>query len=450
MGWWQGRRGAGKTRPVPTLYDLAYAAAVALGAPVWGLRAKGRRKVLAAFRERFGDVPVRDGIGPSVMIHAVSVGEVNATAALVAELRAARPGLEITVSTTTATGWERARALYGDSPGVAVIRYPLDFSAAVRRTLDRRRPAVVVLMELEVWPNFVRECAQRGIRVVLANGRITAKSFRGYRLAGPVVRRMFRRLSLVAAQDETYAARFVRLGAAAERVKVFGTMKFDTAAVGDSVGGERELAAAVGLDGGPVWVCGSTGPGEEAVVLSVYRRLLEVFPALRLVIVPRKPERFDAVADEILAAGFGVVRRSGKANVQRPASHVQLPTLILGDTMGELRAFYALADVVFVGRTLVDLGPSQHGSDMIEPAALGKAVVVGPFTGNFAEPMNRFRSASAAVEVADEEGLRSAISRLLASPDERGALGERAQRVVREQRGSTDRHARAVLGLLPD
>ena len=435
---------------MPTLYDLAYAAAVAVGAPVWGLRAKGRRKVLAAFRERFGDVPVRDGAGASIMIHAVSVGEVNATAALVATLRAARPGLELTVSTTTATGWDRARALYADSPGVAVVRYPLDFSAAVRRTLDRRRPGVVVLMELEVWPNFVRECARRGIPVVLANGRITAKSFRGYRLAGPVVRRMFRRLALVAAQDDTYAARFVKLGASAERVKVLGTMKFDTAAAGESVDGDRALAAAVGLDGGPAWVCGSTGPGEEAVALSVYRRLLEEVPALRLMIVPRKPERFDLVAEEIVAAGFGVVRRSGKANAQRPTSNVQLPTVVLGDTMGELRAFYALGDVVFVGRTLVDLGPSQHGSDMIEPAALGKAVVVGPFTGNFAEPMNRFRSASAVVEVADAEGLRSAISRLLASPDERDVLGGRAQRVVREQRGSTDRHARAILGLLPD
>ena len=432
---------------MPTLYDLAYAAAVAASAPVWAARGKSRRKVLKAFAERLGDVPARAGGGPSVMVHAVSVGEINATSALVRRLQQERPGLEVTVSTTTATGWERANALYGNDLGITVVRYPLDFSFAVRRVLDRRRPSVVVLMELEVWPNFVRACARRGIPVVLANGRITEKSFKGYRRAGPVVRRMFSRLAMVLAQDATYAERFIRLGAPADRVAVAGTMKFDTAAVAASVEGDRQLAAEVGLDaGGPVWVCGSTGPGEEAILLALYGRLVGQFAGLRLCLVPRKPERFDEVAGLIREQRFGLRRRSGISNLESQIA--DSPPVILGDTMGELRKFYSLADVVFVGRTLVDLGPSQHGSDMIEPAALGRAVVVGPFTGNFAEPMSRFRAADALVEVADAAALEAAVRRLLASSDERAALGTRARRVVVEQQGSTDRHARAVLSLL--
>ena len=432
---------------MPTLYDLAYAAAVAASAPVWAARGKSRRKVLKAFAERLGDVPARAGGGPSVMVHAVSVGEINATSALVRRLQQERPGLEVTVSTTTATGWERANALYGNDLGITVVRYPLDFSFAVRRVLDRRRPSVVVLMELEVWPNFVRECARRGIPVVLANGRITGKSFKGYRRAGPVVRRMFSRLAMVLAQDATYAERFIRLGAPADRVAVAGTMKFDTAAVAASVEGDRQLAAEVGLDaGGPVWVCGSTGPGEEAIILAMYGRLVGPFAGLRLCLVPRKPERFDEVAGLIREQRFGLRRRSGIPNLESQISNS--PPVILGDTMGELRKFYSLADVVFVGRTLVDLGPSQHGSDMIEPAALGRAVVVGPFTGNFAEPMSRFRAADALLEVADAAALEAEVRRLLASADERAALGTRARRVVVEQQGSTDRHARAVLSLL--
>ena len=433
---------------MPTLYDLAYAAALAAGLPVWGLRAKARHKVRAAFRERFGDVPERVGAGPSVMVHAVSVGEVNATAALVRRLRELRPGLEVTVSTTTATGFARANALYGGEAGVAVIRYPLDFSAAVRRVLDRRRPGAVVLMELEVWPNFMRECGRRGVSVVLANGRITGRSFSRYRLGGPVVRAMFRRLARVLAQDATYAERFVKLGAPAERVEVAGTMKFDTAEVSDASPKNAALAAAVGLDGGPVWVCGSTGPGEEAVVLGVYRRLLAGHPGLRLVVVPRKPERFDEVAEVIIGLGFAVRRRSERAEDFFAKPQAAGAAVVLVDTMGELRRFYGLADVVFVGRTLVDLGASQHGSDMIEPAALGRAVVVGPFTGNFAGPMDRFREAGAVAEVADATGLEAAVRRLLGSPGERAAMGGRARRVVREQQGSTERHARAVLELL--
>src|SRR6185295_12989890 len=251
---------------------------------------------------------------------------------------------------------------------------------AINKVLDHLRPSVVGLIELELWPNFIRECAKRNIPVVLLNGRITETSFERYKWIRPVVKKMLERVSAICAQDQTYARRFVELGARPERVQVTGTMKFDTASVGNRVDGDEELAAALKLQSGGgerIWVCGSTGPGEEQIVLRQFRTLLTKHARLRLVIVPRKPERFEEVAELIAAEGFAVLRRSHtlrSANVEQKVavSSTVLPPVILGDTMGELRKFYSLADVVFVGRTVVDLGSRQHGSDMIEPAALGK------------------------------------------------------------------------------
>jgi 3-deoxy-D-manno-octulosonic-acid transferase len=304
---------------------------------------------------------------------------------------------------------------------------------------------VVALLELEVWPNFIRRCAQRKVPVLLINGRVTPGSFRKYRLAQPLVGSMFARLHHVAAQDETYARRFTELGVPAKRVSVTGTMKFDNATVAERIDGQEELAAAVGLSPGKdrIWVCGSTGPGEEAIVVAIYRDLLVRFPNLRLVIVPRKPERFDEAAEIIRKAGFPLVRRS-----QAEPAVAEPRAIILGDTIGELRKFYALAEVVFVGRTLVDLGHRQHGSDMIEPAALGKPVVVGPFTANFAEAINCFLGADAMVVVQNQSELEKALGNLLADPAMGHRMGVRAREVVKSGQGATARHATIILDTL--
>ncbi|MFI5380686.1 MAG: 3-deoxy-D-manno-octulosonic acid transferase [Tepidisphaerales bacterium] len=215
------------------------------------------------------------------------------------------------------------------------------------------------------------------------------------------------------------------------------------------------------------WVCGSTGPGEEEMALKQYRQLLAKHTRLRLAIVPRKPERFDEVAQLIIGQGFQVVRRSKTVPVTQkdqllaflsgsPApqgkppeqASTLLPPVILGDTMGELRKFYSLADVVFVGRSLVDLGARQHGSDMIEPAAMGKAVVTGRFTGNFADAMSRFRAAEAMWEVSTADELGQAVSILLSSPDRSAEMGRRAQEVVAREKGATERHVQYILKLL--
>ena len=432
---------------MPNTYDIAYCLALSLSAPVWMLLPKARRKVLRALRERMGHVEPRNPSRWAVMIHAVSLGEMNATRSLVDRLAAAHPELQFIISTTTDTGYDRARQLYGESAGVTLIKYPLDFSGAVSRVLDRLQPALVVLMELEVWPNFLLQCSRRNIAVVVANGRMSDGSHRGYRRVRPLVRKMFQRLTKVCAQDDAYAARFIGLGTPPQNVVVTGTMKFDTANLADHVPGDTDLARAVGLSPGsePILVCGSTGPGEEAILLRLYRELLATHARLRLVIVPRKPERFDEVAALIESMKFQVVRRSRNTP---PGPNGVIPRVVLGDTMGELRKFYSLADLVFVGRTLVDLGSKQHGSDMIEPAALGRPVIVGPFTGNFTDAMRRFTEADAMTVVPNEIKLREAITDWLSSRKNADEMGKRAQDVVRRRQGATERHAAVILECL--
>lgn len=440
---------------MPNIYDIAWRTLLLLAAPVMALMPRLRRKAARAFRERMGhEIPTAPpDAPPCIMVHAVSLGEINATRALVDQLKASRPDLRFVVTVTTDTGFARGKEIYGGRSDVVLVRYPLDLSPAIRRLLDRQRPGVVVLMELEVWPNFTLHCQRRGIPVVLVNGRLTDSSFRQYKLLGPVGRSMFGRLAEVCVQDVVYRDRFRTLGVRPEAVEVTGTMKFDNAQVADRISGDRELADQVGLQRGrePIWVCGSTGPGEERLVLDAYRSLLATQPTLRLVIVPRHPERFDAVARLIAEAGFDVFRRShsrqqGAALVKRPLPTPNSPSaVILGDTVGELRKFYSLADVVFVGRTLVDLGQRQRGSDMIEPAALAKPVIVGKWTDNFADAMRHLKRAEGIIEIESGADLARAVSRVLNYPSESRDLGEHAREVVRSQQGATARHVEVIL-----
>ncbi|HEX8914783.1 MAG TPA: 3-deoxy-D-manno-octulosonic acid transferase [Humisphaera sp.] len=445
-----------------TVYDIAWRALLSAAAPLVALSPKFRRKAARALRERVGfDVPAAAAgeRRPCVMIHAVSLGEMNATRALVTQLLAARPDLRFLVTVTTDTGFARGRELYGNDPAVTLARYPLDLSPAIERLLDRQRPAVVVLMELEVWPNFVLHCDRRGIPVALVNGRLTKPSFRQYRLARPVLGRSFARLAAVCAQDEEYAGWFRALGARLQAVSVTGTMKFDTAQVADRIPGDADLARDLGLlpKAGPLWVCGSTGPGEEAIALSAYRTLLASHPTLRLAVIPRHPERFDAVADLIERSGFPVLRRSRNRPPLAASQATADPTLpppasaspvVLGDTMGELRKFYALADVVLVGRSLVDLGSRQRGSDMIEPAALAKPVVIGKWTHNFADAVRALKAADGIREIASPADLAPAVDAFLRDPSAAAETGRKARRVVLDQQGATARHVAVVLALL--
>lgn len=417
------------------LLDLAYWFALIFSAPYWLLRATARHKVRDAWR--LLRWPGFSPTSPVVMIHAVSLGEINATRALVTRLSAARPDLQFIITSTTETGLAQGQKLYTDQKSVTVTRYPLDFSFLVRRMLDRFPPEVVVLMELELWPNFMRECKRKKIPVILINGRITDRSFNRYRLIPFLTRKMFSSLSATCAQDQEYAQRFITLGSDPATTQVTGTMKFDTAEISAHIPGADKLAADLHLaPAEKLWVCGSTGPGEEQICLDIYDKLLKEFPDLRLAIIPRKPERFDEVAALIQSKNLPLLRRSQNSPPldDRP--------IILGDTMGELRKFYSLATVVFVGRTLLDQGERQRGSDMIEPAALAKPTIVGPFTQNFREPMNAFRKANAILEVHTPDELEKALAQLLRHPTD---LGARAQQVVSENQGATAKHTEIIL-----
>jgi 3-deoxy-D-manno-octulosonic-acid transferase len=415
-------------------FDLAYFAASPL---LLGKKREG-------WRERLGHVESMPAkVKPRVMVHAVSVGEVNALRHLVPLLL--REPIELVVTASTDTGLARARELFAKQ--VIVLRYPLDLSRSVRRFLDAVRPDVVGLVELEVWPNFVKECERRGVSVGVINGRLSARSFRGYRRVRAVLGPTFRRLAFVAAQDGDYAERFGAMGVVRERIEIAGTMKWDAAALGEPgvlLPGAAELAENLGIDRGTLLVAGgSTGPGEEALLhAACVEAEKKLGRRVQLLCAPRKPERFDEAA----GAMAGCVRRSVRKN-GGPLAHARGSlagaSRFLLDTIGELRLAYSLADVVVIGRSFGDL----HGSDPIEAAALGKAVVIGPRYGDFEQTVRTLRDAGGLI-VSEREKLAGAIAGLLGDGDRRAAMGAAARAAVVANQGASARFAGKLMGLV--
>lgn len=426
------------------LYDSAYAIGLLLAAPWLALRRLRRGPGSLALSERLGRTPSRPVATACVWIHGVSLGEINATRTIVAELRRRAPHVVVVISSTTRTGLERARELY---PGYVVFRFPLDFSFAVRRVLNSLRPSLIVLMELEVWPNLLEIASRRDIPVIIANGRATdEKSARRFRwpILRSIARRMFSQLSWIGAQDEQYAQRFRALGAPPERIEITGSLKYDAADVSDRIDGQDALRDAMGMDpDAPLWVCGSTGPDEESLILDAYRGLLAEFPRLQLALIPRHPERFEEVARLIVERGFACLRRSTGAPLVPAGIDVPRP-VFLGDTMGELRKFYALATVVFVGRTLTPLG----GSDLMEVAGLARALIAGPHTENFAEAAGLLRDAGGMMVVQNGPELAAAVADLLRDPDARARMGQAARETILQRRGATERTVQRILRFL--
>jgi 3-deoxy-D-manno-octulosonic-acid transferase len=325
-----------------------------------------------------------------------------------------------------------ARRLF--APSHTVFRWPMDFTWSVARALERVRPGLVVLMEGEIWPNFLAACNRRNIPAVVVNGRMSPnKGYPRYKRLGRLAETLFNRLAAIGVQDEVYAEKFIELGTDRRKVHLTGMMKFDTVGVADRLPGQEALRKALGLgETHKLWVAGGTGPGEEEILLDAFTKLRPEHPALQLAIVPRKPERFEDVARRITAAGFACYRRSEHPDDQGGVLPDQ--AVILGDTMGELRMFYALADVVFVGRSLVPMG----GSDMIEAASLGKCTCFGPHTFNFPQADGLARHGCR--RVADAAELIEQVRKWLADPDEARQAGRDAQQYVRTQQGATRRN----------
>ena len=413
-------------------------------AALWGLAplALGRLWLrgtrMPAYRERVGErlgrTPPRTG-PPAVWVHAVSVGEVQAALPLIERLRRELPGLPLVVTTVTPTGSERVRERLGSA--VHHCYLPYDLPASVGRFLDRVRPAVGVIMETELWPNLYAACEARGVPVVVANARLSPRSWRGYRRLGRLARETLRRVTVVAAQSEADAERFRALGAHPERVHVTGSLKFDLATPASLVESGEALRRVWGPNR-PVWVAGSTHEGEEEAALAAHRTLLERWPEALLVLVPRRPERFERVAALVRRAGFRLARRSAGAWDERAQ-------VLLGDTMGELRLFYAAADAAFVGGSLVPHG----GHNPLEAAALGRPVAYGPHTFNFDEIARLLVEEGAARRVGDAGELAATLAGWLADAAARTAAGERGRLAVARNRGALDRLWTLLAPLLP-
>lgn len=402
---------------------LAYLLApVLVGVMLWrGIR---DRSYWRDFGQRFGfgDAPFA---GESLWVHAVSVGEVQAAAALIRALRARYPGLPIVLTTVTPTGAERARAEFGDRVHVRYV--PYDLPGSVRRFFDRVRPRAAIILETELWPNLYHECGRRGVPLVLASARISPRSVGRYRRLAGLFRETLSHGIVIAAQSEGDAERFRSIGANPQRTHVTGNIKFDFALPADLIAKGAALRRQH-AGGRSVWVAGSTHAGEEEIVLSV-QGALTVSPRPLLVLVPRHPARFDDVATLLERRRVPYVRRSSGATCTASTE------VMLVDSLGELMQFYAAADLAFVGGSLVPVG----GHNLLEPAALGIATLTGPHNFNAQEIADMLIESGAVEVVTDERALRAAVEALLADPAERARRGTTGREAFERNRGALAR-----------
>jgi 3-deoxy-D-manno-octulosonic-acid transferase len=415
---------------MPYLLNLVYLALLIVASPWLVVQALRTGKYREGFGEKLlGLVPRRNSTSKCIWLHAVSLGEVSLIGPLVAELRRRHPEFQLVISTTTLTGHALAASRY---PENTVFYCPLDFTWAVRRAVRRIRPDLLVLAELELWPNLIAAARNSGAQVAIVNGRLSDRSFRGYRRLGPLVRRCLRQLNLVAVQNRQYADRFLALGAADEVVYVAGSLKFDgaeTDRANPKTAYLRELAGFAPDD--IVFLAGSTQEPEERLAIEAYRILAPQHPRLRLVIVPRHPERFDEVARLLASSGLIWERRSGWT--ERGGSRVA--RVLLVDKVGELGAWWGTAAIAYVGGSM----GKRQGQNMIEPAAYGCAVSFGPKTRNFRDVVSLLLDARAAVVVENGAELTAFVRRSLEEPTFAAALGDRSARVVATQLGATRR-----------
>jgi 3-deoxy-D-manno-octulosonic-acid transferase len=387
----------------------------------WIFRALANPRAPANLRQRFGfGYPRLDGC---IWIHAVSVGEVQAAAPLVNDLRRRFPTQQILVTTVTLTGAERVAALFGDSVKHSYI--PFEFPHAVALFFRSVNPKAALIMETEIWPNLYRGCGIRDVPLILVSARISPRSITGYRKLLPLIRETLSHGIIIAAQSQSDADRFLSLGASPDRTHVTGSIKFDiespAAAVEEGSGLREEL-----IGDRPVWIAASTHEGEEKRVLQAHGKLLERFPGLLLILVPRHPERFADVRTMIEASGFEVVART-EDRLCSPSTAV-----FFGDTMGEVPLFYGMSDIAFVGGSLVPVG----GHNMLEPAAQGLPILTGPHLFNAQDIADMFMAAEACRVVNDTDELVDVINELLTQPAIAASLGQHALALLQANRGA--------------
>ncbi|AFJ48934.1 lipid IV(A) 3-deoxy-D-manno-octulosonic acid transferase [Shimwellia blattae] len=411
------------------MLQLLYTTLLYLIQPLIWIRLWLRGRKAPAYRKRWGErygfyrKPLKPG---GIMLHSVSVGETLAAIPLVRALRHRYPSLPITVTTMTPTGSERVLSAFGSD--VQHVYLPYDLPDAVNRFLDKVDPKLVLIMETELWPNLIAALYKRNIPLVIANARLSARSAAGYAKLGSLVRTLLSRITLIAAQNEEDGQRFIELGAKNSQLSVTGSLKFDISVT-------PQLAArAVTLrrqwaPHRPVWIATSTHEGEEAIVLQAHQQLLKTFPDLLLILVPRHPERFPEAVDLVRQAGMTFITRSSG---EIPSSATQV---VVGDTMGELMLLYGIADLAFVGGSLVERG----GHNPLEPAAHAIPVLMGPHTFNFKDICARLEQADGLLTVTDAASLTEQVTSLLKDADYRSYYGRHAVEVLYQNQGALQR-----------
>jgi 3-deoxy-D-manno-octulosonic-acid transferase len=420
------------------LYSLLLALALVAGLPFWLFQAIRHGKYTRGLSERFGRVPgrlLKTPNPPTIWIHAVSVGEVLAISKLVTQLQQDLPRYRTLVSTTTDTGQKLAREKFGESN---TFYFPLDFASSIRPYLGALKPDLLVLAETEFWPNLLRLCSQQGTSIAVVNARISDRSFPGYRRWRKLLTRILENVNLFLAQTDEDSRRLIGIGAPADRVKVSGNLKFDVAAPTASKIVERLRENFVQARSGPIFVAGSTvASEEEGLLLNAFRNVLASQPAAVMILAPRHPERFPEIAEQLRAFGLPLWRRT---------SWQQEPIrggIFLLDSIGELGSVYCLADVAFVGGSLVPRG----GHNIIEPAQYGVPIIVGNHTENFRDIVGLFRNRGA-VKIVGPAELPLVLLELMSNPAERAELGRRARETLQTQVGATQRTIAALKDLL--
>lgn len=432
------------------LYNILFAIGYLALLPMFVRRMRRRGGYRQDFGERFGCyAPEKRAAlaeGRRIWVHAVSVGEALVALSFIRTVRETRPDARFVISTTTSTG--HALLATRKAADDLLIYYPLDFPWIARRVARLIRPTMLVLTECELWPNLLRALDRLQVPVVVINGRISESSYRGYCR----VRFFFRRAAVwvrhFLVQTETDAQRLVDLGVPAEKLTVTGSVKYDAPLAGPGTETHaRDILQMAGMDPqGRFWVAGSTWPGEEAVVLAIFKRLRKRFADLQLILVPRHMERRQEVLQQVEASGLPYILRSAMSSADdSTVPHgAEAPAVLVADTTGELFGYYSIATLVFVGKSL---GDNHGGQNPIEPAALAKPVLVGPNMENFPGVIDELLAGDALVQVPDAAALEAACTRLLADDTERTALATRAGALVTTRRGVMARTVAETLAL---
>ena len=420
------------TGPMRFLYSIVLYLSVPLVLLKLLLRGRRNRAYLERIPERFGCVAEPESGLPVIWVHAVSVGEVQASGGLVKRLLRSYPGCQVLLTTITPTGAAQVEKLFS---GSVEHRYlPYDLPHGVNLFLRRINPRLLVILETEIWPNLLHYCRRRGVPAILANARLSSTSYRPYLRLRRFTASTVRLLDHIAARSAEDAGRFLALGAEPAAVSIAGDLKFDDETPPE-INGQAQSLRQSPAPGRPVWIAASTHEGEEDKVLEAFRSVRKSLADCLLIIAPRHPERFDRVYDLCRRRGLEVSRRSDAAG----AAHRDTDVYLL-DTLGELPRFYACADAAFVGGSLVPAG----GHNVLEAARLGVPLVTGAHTGNFAEIIGLFKAADAIMIVTDATQLAAAVTRLLTDAELRRTCGERGQRLVRQNQGALD----SVMGIL--